>query len=103
MGRGLSEVEADAHMATVASTRKIPLFSSAVVLAGLDAGEVQSSTSKVEEEKAKSDPKKAPAPISSLQKIEIAKHVDKINKVSDDAAKDHDKHAKAAGKLIDNL
>jgi hypothetical protein len=52
IGRGLSEVEADAHMATVASTRKIPLFSSAVVLAGLDAGEVQSSTSKVEEEKA---------------------------------------------------
>ncbi|RPG67964.1 MAG: hypothetical protein CBC59_007420 [Euryarchaeota archaeon TMED99] len=52
MGRGLSEVEADAHMATVASTRKIPLFSTAVVLAGLDAGEVQSSTSKVEEEKA---------------------------------------------------
>ena len=52
IGRGLSEVEAEAHMATVASTRKIPLFSSAVVLAGLDAGEVQSSSSKIEEEKA---------------------------------------------------
>lgn len=52
IGRGLSGVEAEAHMATVASTRKIPLFSSAVVLAGLDDGDVQSSTSKIEEQKA---------------------------------------------------
>ncbi len=52
IGRGLSEMEAEAHMATVASTRKIPLFSSAVVLAGLDAGEVQSSNSRIEQEKA---------------------------------------------------
>ncbi len=52
IGRGLSELEAEAHMATVASTRKIPLFSSAVVLAGLDAGEVQSSSSRLEQEKA---------------------------------------------------
>lgn len=52
IGRGLSTVEAEAHMASVASTRKIPLFSSAVVLAGLDAGEVQSSASRIEDEKA---------------------------------------------------
>jgi len=52
IGRGLSEAEAGAHMATVASTRKIPLFSSAIVLAGLDGGEVQSTSSKVEDEKA---------------------------------------------------
>ena len=52
IGRGLSMVEAEAHMASVASTRKIPLFSSAVVLAGLDAGEVQSSASRIEDEKA---------------------------------------------------
>ena len=52
IGRGLNEVEAEAHMATVASTRKIPLFSSAIVLAGLDVGEVQSTSSKVEDQKA---------------------------------------------------
>jgi hypothetical protein len=52
VGRGLSVVEAEAHMATVASTRKIPLFSSAVVLAGLDAGEVHSTSSKEEDAKA---------------------------------------------------
>ena len=52
IGRGLNEIEAEAHMATVASTRKIPLFSSAIVLAGLDVGEVQSTSSKVEEQKA---------------------------------------------------
>ena len=52
IGRGLNEIEAEAHMATVASTRKIPLFSSAIVLAGLDVGEVQSTSSKVEDQKA---------------------------------------------------
>ena len=52
IGRGLNELEAEAHMATVASTRKIPLFSSAIVLAGLDVGEVQSTSSKVEDQKA---------------------------------------------------
>jgi len=52
VGRGLSMVEAESHMATVASTRKIPLFSSAIVLAGLDAGEVQTTSSKVENQKA---------------------------------------------------
>ena len=52
IGRGLSDVEAESHMATVASTRKIPLFSSAVVLAGLDAGEIQTTSSKVEDERA---------------------------------------------------
>ena len=52
IGRGLNEVEAEAHMATVASTRKIPLFSSAIVLAGLDVSEVQSTSSKVEDQKA---------------------------------------------------
>ena len=52
IGRGLNEIEAEAHMATIASTRKIPLFSSAIVLAGLDVSEVQSTSSKVEEQKA---------------------------------------------------
>ena len=52
IGRGLNEIEAEAHMATVASTRKIPLFSSAIVLAGLDVGEVQSTSSKAEDQKA---------------------------------------------------
>ena len=52
IGRGLNEIEAEAHMTTVASTRKIPLFSSAIVLAGLDVGEVQSTSSKAEDQKA---------------------------------------------------
>ena len=52
IGRGLNGTEAKAHMATVASTRKIPLFSSAIILAGLDGGEVQSTSSKVEDAKA---------------------------------------------------
>ena len=52
VGRGLSIYEAEAHMATIASTRKIPLFSSAVVLAGLDAGEVTTTSSKLADEKA---------------------------------------------------
>ena len=52
VGRGLSIAEAEAHMAVVSSTRKVPLFSSAIVLAGLDAGEVRTTSSKIEDEKA---------------------------------------------------
>ncbi|MAI40736.1 MAG: hypothetical protein CMA09_05520 [Euryarchaeota archaeon] len=52
MGRGLSETEARAHMSAVSSSRKIPMFSSAVVLAGLDSGEVQSASSKETDAKA---------------------------------------------------
>ena len=52
IGKGLSNAEAIAHLATVASTRKIPLFSPAVVLAGFDAGEVHSTSAKAEEAKA---------------------------------------------------
>jgi hypothetical protein len=44
LGRGLSAAEAIAHMATVKQTRALPLFASATQLAGLDAGEVQSSS-----------------------------------------------------------
>ena len=43
-GRGLSESEVIAHMATVKHTRALPLFASATQLAGLDGGEVQSSS-----------------------------------------------------------
>ena len=43
-GRGLSEAEVIVHMATVKQTRALPLFASATQLAGLDAGEVQSSS-----------------------------------------------------------
>ena len=50
--RGLSEPEAQAHLAGVASSRKLPLFSSAVALAGLDNTNVQSSSSKAEDAKA---------------------------------------------------
>jgi hypothetical protein len=52
VGRGLSVAEAEAHMTVVSSTRKIPLFSSAIVLSGLDAGEVHTTSSKIEDEKA---------------------------------------------------
>ncbi|MDE0556921.1 MAG: PKD domain-containing protein [Candidatus Poseidoniaceae archaeon] len=44
LGRGLSEAEVIVHMATVKQTRALPLFASATQLAGLDAGEVQSSS-----------------------------------------------------------
>ena len=50
--RGLSEPEAQAHLAGVASSRKLPLFSSAVALAGLDNTNVQSTSSKEEQAKA---------------------------------------------------
>lgn len=44
LGRGLSEAEVIVHLATVKQTRSLPLFASATQLAGLDAGEVQSSS-----------------------------------------------------------
>ena len=44
LGRGLSEAEVIVHLATVKQTRALPLFASATQLAGLDAGEVQSSS-----------------------------------------------------------
>ena len=52
LGRGLSEAEAKAHLASVSSSRKLPLFSSAAELSGLDAGEVKTASSKAEEAKA---------------------------------------------------
>ena len=52
MGRGLSKPEALAHMSAVAGSRKIPMFSPAVVLAGLDSGDVQSTSSKEQDAKA---------------------------------------------------
>jgi len=44
LGRGLSESEVIVHLATVKQTRALPLFASATQLAGLDGGEVQSSS-----------------------------------------------------------
>ncbi len=53
LDRGLSSAEAQAHMADVSSTRKLPLFSSATALAGLESNaSVQSTSSKVEDAKA---------------------------------------------------
>jgi hypothetical protein len=51
LGRGLSEAEAIAHMATVKQTRALPLFASATQLAGLDGGEVQSNSDRELSEK----------------------------------------------------
>jgi hypothetical protein len=42
LGRGLSEAEIIVHMDHVRQTKALPLFASAIQLAGLDAGEVQS-------------------------------------------------------------
>ena len=44
LGRGLSEAEIIVHMDHVRQTKALPLFASAIQLAGLDAGEVQSRT-----------------------------------------------------------
>ena len=52
VGRGLSELEAKAHIAQVIDSRKTPMFAPAVVLAGLDLSEVTSSAVKEEEAKA---------------------------------------------------
>jgi hypothetical protein len=51
-GRGLSVPEAKAHIAAVVDSRKTPLFASAIVLAGLDVGEVTSADVKEEQAKA---------------------------------------------------
>ena len=42
LGRGLSEAEIIVHLDHVRQTKALPLFASAIQLAGLDAGEVQS-------------------------------------------------------------
>jgi len=42
LGRGLSEAEIIVHLDNVRQTRALPLFASAIQLAGLDAGDVQS-------------------------------------------------------------
>ena len=51
VGRGLSVLEAKAHIANVVDSRKTPLFASATILAGLDVGEVTPAA--VQEEQAK--------------------------------------------------
>lgn len=51
LGRGLSEAEIIVHLATVRQTRSLPLFASAVQLAGLDAGEVQSQSDSESEQR----------------------------------------------------
>lgn len=45
-GRGLSEAEIIVHLAAVKQTKALPLFASAIQLAGLDSGEVQSDADK---------------------------------------------------------
>jgi len=52
VGRGLSASEAKTHIAHVVDTRKTPLFAPAIVLAGLDVGEVTSTVVKEEEARA---------------------------------------------------
>ncbi|MDG1546876.1 MAG: hypothetical protein P8Q55_05750, partial [Candidatus Poseidoniaceae archaeon] len=51
LGRGLSEAEIIVHLATVRQNRSLPLFASAVQLAGLDAGEVQSQSDSESEQR----------------------------------------------------
>ncbi len=52
IGRGLSAPEAKAHIAQVVDSRKTPLFAPAIVLAGLDVGDVTPTSVKEEEAKA---------------------------------------------------
>jgi PKD repeat protein len=52
IGRGLNAAEAKAHIAHVIDARKTPLFASAVVLAGLDMGDVTSGAVQEEQSKA---------------------------------------------------
>ena len=52
IGRGLNAAEAKAHIAHVIDARKTPLFASAVVLAGLDMGDVISGAVQEEQSKA---------------------------------------------------
>tara|TARA_B100000768_G_scaffold69810_1_gene67080 strand:+ start:2286 stop:4805 length:2520 start_codon:yes stop_codon:yes gene_type:complete len=52
IGRGLSAPEAKVHIAQVIDSRKTPLFAPAIVLAGLDVGDVTPTSVKEEEAKA---------------------------------------------------